>query len=48
LLDASAYQLGWLNPGVTATYGLLGSALVALPFTLRRRTVAPQAAGAAL
>ncbi len=28
LLDDSAVQLGWRNPGVTATYGLLASAVV--------------------
>ena len=37
LLDTHAPQLGFLNPGVTATYGLLASTLVASLFLLWRR-----------
>jgi sodium/pantothenate symporter len=35
LFDTSAPQLGLLNPGVTATYGIFVSTAVALPFALR-------------
>jgi sodium/pantothenate symporter len=34
LADTSAPQLGWLNPGVTATYGLIVSALPILVFVV--------------
>ncbi|MBW2458865.1 MAG: hypothetical protein JRI68_30475, partial [Deltaproteobacteria bacterium] len=34
VFDESAVQLGLLNPGVTATYGLFASALTALPAAL--------------
>lgn len=36
LVDTGVPQLGWLNPGVTATYGLIVSALVAGGITARR------------
>jgi sodium/pantothenate symporter len=45
LFDESAVQLGLRNPGVTATYGLLASALVTLPVVLMTR--AKQRASAA-
>jgi sodium/pantothenate symporter len=35
IFDTSAPQLGLLNPSVTATYGILASALIALPFVIR-------------
>lgn len=37
ILDTRAPQLGFLNPGVTATYGLIASALVAGAVVLVRR-----------
>ncbi|MCB9765718.1 MAG: hypothetical protein H6739_38445 [Alphaproteobacteria bacterium] len=43
LFDESATQLGLRNPGVTATYGLIVSALVALPAGLMsRRSAEPE------
>jgi len=45
LFDTSAVQLGLRNPGVTATYGLLASALAVLPSLWRaRRRRGPHAA----
>lgn len=44
LFDTGAVQLGFLNPAVTATYGILASALVALPGALRSLRGAPRAA----
>ncbi|MCA9620148.1 MAG: sodium:solute symporter family protein [Myxococcales bacterium] len=48
LFDTHAAQLGLANPGVTATYGILASALLALPFALRGRVPRQAAAMATL
>ncbi len=47
LFDKAMPQLGFRNPGVTATYGLLASAAVALPSALRHLASKGRAAGVA-